>query len=107
MWIPIVLIIWSGVPEWHILPPPVRPYPDRESCYQAIETAKRLHANDNIQFVHGNAQNVPIKSGVADIVIINETHMAEFENISEEDAKVFSEVKRLLKPMIDINQSIF
>ena len=64
----------------------------------AIETAKRLHANDNIQFVHGNAQNVPIKSGVADIVIINETHMAEFENISDEDAKVFSEVKRLLKP---------
>ena len=64
----------------------------------AIETAKRLHGNNNIQFVHGNAQNVPIKSGVADIVIINETHMAEFENISEEDAKVFNEVKRLLKP---------
>ena len=42
MWIPIVLIIWSGVPELHILPPPVTPYPDRESCYQAIETAKSI-----------------------------------------------------------------
>ena len=43
MWIPIVLVIWSGVPEWHILPPPVKlTYPDRASCYQAIETAKDI-----------------------------------------------------------------
>ena len=26
----------------HILPPPVSPYPDRDSCYQAIETAKDI-----------------------------------------------------------------
>ena len=42
MWIPIVLVIWSGVPEWHILPPPVTPYPTQETCHQAIGTAKDI-----------------------------------------------------------------
>ena len=42
MWIPIILVIWSGVPEWHILPPPVKPYPTQDACHQAIGTAKEI-----------------------------------------------------------------
>ena len=55
MWIPIVLVIWSGVPEWHILPPPVTPYPDRrETCYQSIETAKAIIMS-HPKYQRGNA----------------------------------------------------
>ena len=42
MWIPIVMVIWSNVPELHILLPPVTPYPTQEACYQAIGTAKNI-----------------------------------------------------------------
>ena len=40
MWIPVILVILAGIPEWHIFPPPSRPYKTEAECYEAIEKAR-------------------------------------------------------------------
>ena len=40
MGIPVILVIWAGMPEWHIFPPQSKPYKTESECYEAIEKAR-------------------------------------------------------------------
>lgn len=72
---------------------------------QAISTCKRMHAHEHVPGKHGklecvqaNGMNMPFGDSEFDIVIVSETHIAEYGYLTEEDLKILGEIRRVLKP---------
>ena len=60
---------------------------------EAVEHAKRNYKRENLQFVEGDACNIPLKDNFADVFV-------SFETIEHHDrhSEMLAEIKRVLKP---------
>lgn len=72
---------------------------------QAIETCNRLHAHEReenvrgkLQCVQANGMNLPFPANSFDVVIISETHIAEYGHLTEEDLIILDQLQYVLKP---------
>jgi len=66
----------------------------------ATQTCEKRHAahNDKMECVQGNGQSLPFEDDTFDIVLVCETHIAEYNVIDGETRRVLEEMKRVLKP---------
>lgn len=66
----------------------------------AFETTHRKYCptNPKLRPIHSNILDLDLEEASFDIVLINETHIAEMEFVTKEDKAVFAMVAKLLKP---------
>jgi len=72
---------------------------------QAIDTCNRLHAHEaldgvrgRLQCVRANGMNLPFPPNSFDVVIISETHIAEYGHLTKEDLIILDQIRYVLKP---------